>query len=607
MNNFIPLPSLDSVQMILDDTVLLGGDASAPLNVPLQAILNRLEHHKQNGEADPHGLGAAITSAIAALTKVSVGLGNVDNTSDATVIAATIAAMQAQNNLEGSAAASVLASLALSSGASLVGFTQSGTGAVARTVQDKNRESVSVKDFGAVGDGVTDDTAAIQAAINSGASRIYAPSSIYSVSTIDLRGKYVEIIGDGITATIFKCRSATAVMFNASESSDIIFSPLKLTNLAINGSGLAQTNLDIRYRHFTTFTDVLFYNATVQNVKAKDTWLMQWNGGGCTSAPIGIWLVGSNHRSAFRSISFQSCTTWHIKAEQSGTALDGNDALEFDNIDVEYGTGAGIYLDVTSASFRSCYLGENINGTVFQVQAGNIEIYGGAVFYGHTTASILATGNGGKTLFKKVRVNGQTNSGFAYVMSGSASNTIRFEYCSGSTPSGGNQTIVGDVLDYGAQGLVFAPRLGKSYSSAGNNVTVSNGTVANELTATATAAPGPTPLISVYASTILPAQWLSGSPAYLVVTYASSKAVNVYLSTGVFGGNSNIGGLPATSGIKTTYIKLDYNLPTTAYAVLEFILQSVAVSDYLTIYDVTFSDNRMLNKGQYNFGNLYKC
>jgi hypothetical protein len=54
--------------------------------------------------------------------------------------------------------------LASSAGAAGIGFIQSGTGAVARTVQDKGRESVSVKDFGVVGDGSTDDTIAFNLA-----------------------------------------------------------------------------------------------------------------------------------------------------------------------------------------------------------------------------------------------------------------------------------------------------------------------------------------------------------------------------------------------------------------------------------------------------------
>jgi hypothetical protein len=82
-------------------------------------------------------------------------------------------------------------------------FTPAGSGAVVRTIQSKLRESVSVKDFGAVGDGVVDDTAAIQAAIdyvemlNGGIVNI--PQGTFKItSTITVNSaKTVELIGQG--------------------------------------------------------------------------------------------------------------------------------------------------------------------------------------------------------------------------------------------------------------------------------------------------------------------------------------------------------------------------------------------------------------------------
>lgn len=83
-----------------------------------------------------------------------------------------------------------------------IGYTPAGTGAVATTVQTKLRESVSVKDFGAVGDGVADDTAAIQAAINAmiplGRGTVFFPAGTYrTTATITLFGLSVSLMGAG--------------------------------------------------------------------------------------------------------------------------------------------------------------------------------------------------------------------------------------------------------------------------------------------------------------------------------------------------------------------------------------------------------------------------
>jgi microcystin-dependent protein len=64
-----------------------------------------------------------------------------------------------------------------------LGFTQSGTGSTLRSLQSKLRDVVSVKDFGAAGDGVADDTAEIQAALDaSDGKTCWFPDGTYLVS-----------------------------------------------------------------------------------------------------------------------------------------------------------------------------------------------------------------------------------------------------------------------------------------------------------------------------------------------------------------------------------------------------------------------------------------
>jgi Ca2+-binding RTX toxin-like protein len=76
----------------------------------------------------------------------------------------------------------------------------------------------NVKDFGAKGDGVTDDTAAVQAALNAadaaGGGQVYAPAGIYAMSVqTNPRGQSqaamfirenTEFFGDGMGATVFR-------------------------------------------------------------------------------------------------------------------------------------------------------------------------------------------------------------------------------------------------------------------------------------------------------------------------------------------------------------------------------------------------------------------
>jgi hypothetical protein len=91
--------------------------------------------------------------------------------------------------------------------AAIAQYLPAGTGAVVTTVQTKLRESVSVKDFGTVGDGVTDDTAAIQAAIaaltTAGGTLVFPRGTYLCLSMLVFKNN-INYVGEGINATVLK-------------------------------------------------------------------------------------------------------------------------------------------------------------------------------------------------------------------------------------------------------------------------------------------------------------------------------------------------------------------------------------------------------------------
>ena len=127
------------------------------------------------------------------------------------------------DNVTGNASG-IYPAFAASSGSSLVGFIQSGTGAVATTVQAKLRESVSVLDFGAVGDGTTDDTVAIQNALNYVSTStyrkaLYVPAGLYKLTDTlvvrnaggDQRGGW-SLVGDGFNSVLYQTGAGKNVL-----------------------------------------------------------------------------------------------------------------------------------------------------------------------------------------------------------------------------------------------------------------------------------------------------------------------------------------------------------------------------------------------------------
>jgi len=121
---------------------------------------------------------------------------------------------------------------------------------VDRTQEDKNIELMSVKDFGAVGDGVTDDFVAIQSAFDEASRVVYAkiifPAGVYilgsKASISPGLDKFISVEGAGVGVTTIICPASNtdgAIQFNfAGRTSIISISNMTITTEA-DGGGTA--------------------------------------------------------------------------------------------------------------------------------------------------------------------------------------------------------------------------------------------------------------------------------------------------------------------------------------------------------------------------------
>jgi len=127
----------------------------------------------------------------------------------------------------------------------LLVFLQAGVGAVQRTIQSKLREVVSVKDFGAVGDGTTDDTAAIQAALDaqqSAAGRLFVPTGTYLVTGLTIYSN-IELVGESrFNSTLLLKSGTNAAVIKGTSVANVVISNLGIDGNKANQSGAGDTN-----------------------------------------------------------------------------------------------------------------------------------------------------------------------------------------------------------------------------------------------------------------------------------------------------------------------------------------------------------------------------
>jgi len=220
------------------------------------------------------------------------------------------------------------------------------TGAVSTNVEAELAQTVSVKNFGAVGDGTTDDSAAFAAAIsyaNSvafaavstgypiGKAKVVVPAGDYVINTgSSIANWQCEIVGDGREVTRIKIASGqyfltvSATIFNASIQG-ISFTGGKGT-LAHTFTGVnVKGHLDIYKNNFNNYTEC----AVGSLASDYPYWKIHDNLFYGTLTSKGVVLSGNPDLCVIENNSFL-CNLYHVKVKQGqNTKIQRNDFIRF--------------------------------------------------------------------------------------------------------------------------------------------------------------------------------------------------------------------------------------------------------------------------------------
>jgi hypothetical protein len=208
------------------------------------------------------------------------------------------------------------ASFAGPTGSSLIGFIQSGTGAVARTALAKMRESYSVLDFGATGDGVTNDTAACQAAIDAtcaSGSALYWPEGTYSTTGLTTpSGTGGRFYWFGDPNTVIKARAGTTAIVSIGD--DATRTGARVINtIKFDGSSIANIS-GIKGVNASALLYLKLFNCHIANCYAAYEFsnIQESSFTDCYAefSTVG-WLIESDPVSGgATALTFDGCSTW---------------------------------------------------------------------------------------------------------------------------------------------------------------------------------------------------------------------------------------------------------------------------------------------------------